>query len=51
MAEGTKKGGINCIYMHTNIKEFDIPDGKPRQPFFEIVRSNKENVAFTSAQL
>lgn len=33
---GTKKGGVNCIIISSNIRETDIESGKPLDPMFEV---------------
>jgi SAM-dependent methyltransferase len=36
MINGTKGGGINCIIMNTNIKEYDAKSGKQQDALFEV---------------
>ncbi|PZE21354.1 class I SAM-dependent methyltransferase [Paenibacillus xerothermodurans] len=37
MAEGTKRGGMNCIVMNTDIEEYDKQSGRPRKTLIEVV--------------
>ncbi|MFD2614302.1 class I SAM-dependent methyltransferase [Paenibacillus gansuensis] len=39
MVEGTRPDGINCVVMHTNIEEYDIPSGERRETFFEVIKT------------